>query len=82
MTTTTQETRVGWRYNTSNGDGPDHEVVSDTSDITGCVTVKNGAGQLFPVERSLIDMFAAPPGMTWNSDAQRYISDAQNASRP
>jgi len=80
--TATQKSRVGWCYNTYNGDSADHVVVSETSDVIGCVTVRNGAGQLIPVERSMIDMFAAPPGMTWSRDAQRYIPDGKNASRP
>ncbi len=36
-----------------------HEVVSDTSSVEGCVTVRNGAGQEFSVAADLIDQIAA-----------------------
>lgn len=70
---TPEESRVGWQYNATDGSGQNHRVISDTSAVEGCVTVENGAGQCFPVERSLVDMFATPPGMTWCRSADRYV---------
>ena len=54
-------TRVGTRYITGPADRPYlegdpafhiHEVVDDDSPVQGCVTVKNGGGQTFPVPAS------------------------------
>lgn len=70
---TTEESRVGWQYSATDGSGQNHRVISDTSTVEGCVTVEDGAGQRFPVERALVDMFATPPGMTWNRSAGRYV---------
>lgn len=65
--------RIGWHYNTRNSDGPDHRVVADSSDIDGCVTVENGGGQRFPLDRALIDRFAAPPGLTWDDALRAFV---------
>lgn len=71
--------RLGWHYNTCNGEGPDHHVISDSSHIPGCVTVQNGSGQTFPVDRSLIDEFAAPEGLIWNRDMQAFTESGKDA---
>lgn len=71
--------RVGWHYNTCNGEGPDHRVISDTNPVPGCVTVQNGSGQTFPVDRGLIDKFAAPEGMIWNRDRQAFTKGPGDA---
>lgn len=65
--------RLGWHYNIRNGEGPDHVVVSDTSDLPGCVTVRNGGGQTFPLARNMIDQFAAPPGRIWDDRRQGFV---------
>lgn len=61
---------IGWWYASGPADrefSPDdpefnvHRVVANTSDVPGCVTVQNGGGQRFPVERALVEKIAAPP---------------------
>lgn len=65
--------RLGWHYNTRNGEGPDHVVVADTSEVIGCVTVENGGGQRFPLSRAMIDKFASPAGMIWDGTLRAFI---------
>lgn len=76
------DSRVGWHYNTRNGEGPDHVVISDTSTIPGCVTVRNGGGQTFPLDRNTIDNFAAPAGMIWDRQSERFIQKPAHATIP
>lgn len=76
--------RLGWHYNIRNGEGPDHVVVSDASDLPGCVTVRNGGGQTFPLARKMIDQFAAPPGRIWDDRQQGFVLARRHggAARP
>ncbi len=73
--------RLGWHYNTRNGEGPDHQVVSDTSEITGCVTVENGGGQRFPLGRAMIDQFAAPAGMIWDAASRAFVPNEEHNTK-
>lgn len=58
-----RRTRVGLWYETASERRTDgqvlrtrYEVVSDNSSADGCVTVRNQAGEEFPVMAELIDM--------------------------
>lgn len=70
----TSPSRVGWHYNTNDGQGPDHTVIRDTSRTSGCVVVQPPAGNPFPLPKYLVDEIAAPPGMTWAPDRNGYVA--------
>lgn len=66
----TNESYLGWWYATGPADkkfSPTdsafniHRVVSDTAEMTGCVTVENAGGQRFPLELLLLKRIARPP---------------------
>lgn len=72
---------IGWWYAT----GPDkpfapndpafnvHRVVADDSDKTGCVTIRNGYGETFPLSRDLIAQIGSPAGMIWDGGKRAYV---------
>ncbi len=58
LATSSNGSLVGYRYSAGR---VDHTVISDSSEIEGCVTVRNAGGQCFPVQADLIRDFAQPP---------------------
>ncbi|SEA87522.1 hypothetical protein [Rubrimonas cliftonensis] len=57
-----------------------HVIVADDDAVSGCVTIRNGAGQRFPLARSLALDIAVPPPVAADNPRLRHRAADRDGS--